>query len=238
MKKVKVLVTCRYEFVGSDCLGCYNSYIDALYKNDMIPVLWARGNKEDIEQVIDSVDGVLISGGADIDSKYYNEPLDPTAGLEPDYIDQSDLDLIEVALKHNKPILGICRGIQIINVYFGGSLYQDLNTSGLNLQLDYHNQRKHNPPKGTNDLAHKAFFMEGSQIYKICGNEAIVNSFHHQALKKVAEPLIITGMSDDGVIEAVEYPGKILAVQWHPERLTHIKEHNEIFVEFKKMCSC
>lgn len=156
-----------------------------------------------IDNVVNICDGLIITGGViDINPKWYNEkPLNEYENVVYDKDDEIDFNFIEKFSEVNKPILGICRGIQSINVYFGGSLYQDI--------------QNHNFKEKTDK--HTVILDKESLLYNCYNKEKIkVNSFHHQAVKNIAPKFKITAVSDDGIIEGIEYKN-ILGVEWHPE---------------------
>jgi putative glutamine amidotransferase len=160
------------------------------------------------------VEGVLFSGGADIDPRLYGEEIDPRAGVEVDpQRDQVELPLARAAWEAGVPVLGICRGIQTLAVALGGSLYQDLTLAG-------RAGRVHRAERG--DATHPVQVAPCSRLAALLGADSlVVNSAHHQAVKVVAPGLVVTALSPDGVIEAVEAPARpfVVAVQWHPERM-------------------
>ena len=154
--------------------------------------------------------GLLLPGGGDIDPARYGQA--PAGSEEPEPIrDQAELELTQEFLRSGRPILGICRGIQMINVALGGDLIQDIPTAGAH---------RHDPEIG--DRVHDVTAEEGSFLYRLYGAAFSVNSSHHQALGKLAPGLRLAAVSQkDGVIEAVEWPEKrIYGVQWHPERIS------------------
>lgn len=232
MKK-KILITPRANYTNQIVLSVNKLYAEAIIKNGAIPFVYSYDNYDLMDEIIKDFDGLLVIGGDDINSKYWDEPLDPTASLEPDFIDETDLGLIKAFMKAKKPILGICRGIQVINVACGGSLYQDLNTSGLNLEENHHHQGKRGLQR--TDVGHIVKFDKDNIFYDIYGEEYTCNTYHHQAVNKVGDGLKVVGYSDDGVVEAL-VGDKIMAVQYHPEWLVADSKHNQVFVEFLKMC--
>lgn len=156
--------------------------------------------------MVNICDGLVIIGSAiDIDPKHYNEqPIFPIHNMCEE-IDSLDFALIKEFNEAQKPILGICRGIQSINVFFGGSLYQDIKGHKLPLE-DRHNIK----------------IEKGSFLYNCYNNKNIqVNSTHHQSLKEIAPMFKATAVSDDGIIEAIE-KDNIIGVQWHPEMMDDI----------------
>ncbi len=151
---------------------------------------------DEIIQLLDCVDGLFLSGGRDIDPMYYKEIKDPRTNLESKAIDEYELLLIDIFYKHKKLIFGICRGFQVINVYFGGTLHQ---------HIENHNQSSHHI--NIEDNTPISVFLKDNQV---------VNSYHHQAINKLATELKIVARSSDGIIEAF-YNDYIYACQWHPE---------------------
>ena len=180
------------------------------------------------------VDGLLLSGGQDVAPKNYGE--EPTPKLGDIFPERDDFEyaLLKAALEAKKPILGICRGLQIINTYFNGSLYQDLSYIGTEVL-------KHNQVNSPSMVTHSVTLDKSSKLFDIFGEEKIrVNSFHHQAVKKVGDGLAISAKAPDGVIEAIEktdYPF-LVAVQWHPEMLhLTVEMMNKLFIRFIKEAS-
>ena len=168
-------------------------------------------SKDRLQEYIDLCDGFVVPGGKDVDPSFYGEKNEGlSVGTEP-FFDQYELDGIDMIIKTGKPILGICRGIQIINVYFKGTLWQDIPSEVSSSLRHVQDSDRH---VGT----HEVQIEQDSLLYSMFGNSLLVNSFHHQAVKDVGEGLRVIARSSDGVIEAVEaenYP--LLAVQWHPE---------------------
>lgn len=166
------------------------------------------GSELCVEEMADLCDALLLSGGADVDPDLYGEePLNDS--VQPDPLRTAfEKPLFHAFLARKKPILGICRGSQMINVLLGGTLYQDLP-----LQLGYVHMN--------GDIRHPLFAEEGSVLHQLFGKEFRVNSTHHQAIKDLAPGLHVTGRSIEGIVEAYEHDTlPILATQFHPERLT------------------
>ncbi len=155
------------------------------------------------------VDGLLLPGGWDVDPELYGEPKDEKVGPIDRELDDAELRMFEQARRRELPVLGICRGQQVINVAMGGTLVQ---------HLDEHDVRGH----GRSHLAHSIHVDPGSELAKAAGEHHIrVNSFHHQAVKRLAGGLHESARGDDGTVEGVESDdGLIVAVQCHPEELT------------------
>lgn len=173
----------------------------------------------DPEEILREVDALVLSGGVDVDPSHFGEAVIPEAQVEIDARrDAAELPLIKAALERDVPVLGICRGIQLMNVAAGGSLHQDVALIGLD--RTEHQQRE--AGRGTVDVAHPVRIERASVLARALGvDRAEVNSFHHQAIKQPAPGFVVTARSPDGVIEGMEHPGRtfVLGVQWHPERM-------------------
>ncbi|MFR9501251.1 MAG: membrane dipeptidase [Rikenellaceae bacterium] len=193
------------------------AYSQAIVEAGGVPIIIpANCDAEAITSLLFTVDGLLLSGGADIDARYFGEENIPNLTDVSELRDYYEFMLLRRAIDCGVPILGICRGCQLLNVALGGSIYQDL-PSMYQLPLLSHSvlTNKHLP-------THDVEVVEGSMLHKIVGTSMLgVNSRHHQAIKDVAPSMRVVAHSTDGVIEAIEgYPThKILAVQWHPENL-------------------
>ncbi|WHE87006.1 gamma-glutamyl-gamma-aminobutyrate hydrolase family protein [Lachnoanaerobaculum gingivalis] len=200
------------------------NYIDALKENDIEVIATL-----DVDEAI-KCDGLLLPGGGDIDPVYYGEEMNGSD--EPDReLDKAQREILDAFVKAKKPILGICRGMQLINIYFGGSLHQDLGTR------DIHTR------KNGNDSIHSVKSVEEGNLFeKLYGKTFNINSAHHQGTKKLGKGLKEVLRSDDGVCEAViheELP--IIATQFHPERMSYKQRRDdavvgeEIFKYFKSL---
>lgn len=190
-------------------------------------------DEEIIEGMVRSVDGVIISGGVDVHPFKYNEEPHPHIGTISKERDDLDFNVMKYALKMNKPILGICRGIQVINVYFGGTLIQDI-PSERNTNI------KHSQSAPSYVPTHKVNISKDSLIYNILGEKNEVNSFHHQSVGTLAKDFKVSATASDDIIEAMEYKGKeafILGIQWHPELLSsRVVSMQNVFDMFVEIC--
>jgi putative glutamine amidotransferase len=181
-------------------------------------VLPPAGDERAAEAVIQSLDGLLLSGGSDLDPGYYGEEPVPELGVTLPERDAFEMALVGMALRRGMPVFGICRGMQVLNVALGGTLYQDL-PSQWERGLLKHRQ---DTPKW--QPTHEVRVRDESYIAEVMGRELVkVNSYHHQGIRELAAGLVVTGRSSDGVIEAVE-AGDIserwlLGVQWHAEAM-------------------
>ena len=159
-------------------------------------------------QYEDRYDALVLCGGCDVHPRFYGEEVDGSVNMEPQR-DEAEYALIRAFLAAGKPIFGICRGCQLLNVYFGGTLYQDLETSPT-----------HSPEVYGNYLAHSATAVPGSDCHAVYGSRFSINSHHHQGIKALAPGFTVTMRGDDGVIEAIAHDTlPIRAVQWHPEKM-------------------
>ena len=167
-------------------------------------------------RALDGADGLLLTGGEDMDPAWYGAERSPLCHEPSRERDLFELALFAAARQRGLPILCICRGIQVMNVALGGTLYQDL-ASERPGPVD------HNPAAARTDRSHPVRLLPGSRAATALGRDRVtVNSFHHQAVKDLAPGLVASGWTEDGLIEAVEAPeGEpwLLAVQWHPEEM-------------------
>jgi len=170
-----------------------------------------------LEEIATMCSGLIIAGrDRDINPKYYGEK--PLEGLEyPDdpYEDELDFKLIELFEKINKSILGICSGLQSLNIYHGGTLKQHIEEHTSKEEL----------------VRHKIDIEENSFVYSLYGSKTEVNSIHHQAIKDVAEGFKVTAVAEDGTIEAIE-KGNLIGLQWHPE----VDYEIDTFKKFLDLC--
>ena len=190
------------------------------------PVVGVRG----AEALLEGLDGLLLSGGSDLDPGYYGERPVPELGVTLPERDAFEMALLEHALRRKIPILGICRGMQVLNVALGGTLYQDLPSQMDHMVLLGHRQET---PKW--QPTHEVEVDGGSKVAEILGaDELKVNSYHHQAIKKLASGLVAVAHAPDGVIEAVESGDLskrwVIGVQWHAEAMREAgPEHRNLF---------
>jgi putative glutamine amidotransferase len=165
-----------------------------------------------VASILAICDGLLLTGGDDVHPARYGMRPSPQLGAVSLERDALEWRALEIALTRGMPVLGICRGLQVLNVFLGGTLYQDL-ASEL--------PGAHGQSRGWGDAAHAVSVVEGSRLRRIIGAATLhSNSYHHQAVRALAPGLHAVAHAEDGVIEAVETPepGWVVAVQWHPER--------------------
>ena len=193
----------------------------------------------DVTSILEHVDGVLFSGGADIHPGLYGEEtLDCCGELQPER-DALEIPLMQEAVRMNKPVLGVCRGFQIMNVALGGTLYQDINSQhSSSVHIEHCRDKEEEQEKPM----HKVNVIRDTPLYTFSGGllQIGVNTLHHQAIKKLADPLHSMATADDGIIEAAYLPDKkfVMGIQWHPEYLgLGDKVSENIFCEFIDACS-
>jgi len=200
-----------------------------------IPVLLPYlSDEEMLRQAAQELDGVLLTGGVDVTPAFYGEETLESCGEICAERDRMEKVLFEVALAADKPMLGICRGIQVINVLLGGTLYQDVPTQ---MQAAEQVCHRANPPHY--DHIHEVEILPQTPLYELLGAERVlVNSMHHQAIRVLAPELAAMAYAPDGVIEAVYMPKAhyLRAVQWHPERLEEDEASRALFSDF--VCAC
>jgi putative glutamine amidotransferase len=188
----------------------FTEYFTAVAAAGALPVGLARD--ADVDDVVSRLDGVVISGGADVDPGSYGAAAEAGLGAtEPDR-DAWELALINSALRQRVPLLGICRGAQLMNVAFGGTLVQHVARDEGAGHPRFEEDRS--------IAAHAIMTEAGSLAASLYGSTAQVNSLHHQTLGRLGDGLVASGHADDGVIEAIEVPGcAAFGVQWHPEMM-------------------
>lgn len=194
-------------FVGQD-------YIQAISHAGGIPIILpVIQESQAIAKYVEMIDGLILSGGYDVDPHFYNQ--EPHALLQCCYPDRDcyEIELVRLAALAEKPILGICRGIQLLNIAFGGSLYQDLSQHS-------ESPLQHNQMSRVDYPIHKVQIKKGTVLHQIVKQATIrTNSLHHQSVHLPAPGFTINAVSSDGIIEGIEKMDEsfILGVQWHPE---------------------
>lgn len=188
------------------------------------------------DEIVETIDGLLLTGGFDIDPKFYGKKPHPKLGIVTLQRDLDEFQLVEKCLERNMPIFGICRGLQLLNVFFGGTLFQ-------HIDAEYKTTIIHQQKEDRNISTHDVVVEKGSKFYSIVGEKKLaVNSLHHQGIREIGKGLKSVAFSNDELIEGIErndYPFCI-AVQWHPEELAKIgdepsKKLFQAFIENAKI---
>jgi len=199
-------------------LGQNRSYVDAVVQAGAAPLLIPNlVDKILLRTLYNLLDGLLLSGGGDIDPTHYGQSRHEKCGTPSPERDEVELTLTRWAIDEGMPVLAICRGIQVLNVALGGSLYQDIQA-----QVPGAERHQWSPGYPRDYIAHTISISPQTQLARIVGTNPLpVNSFHHQAIREVAPGLTVTAHAPDQIIEAVEADGHPFAVgvQWHPEGL-------------------
>ncbi|WP_281613845.1 gamma-glutamyl-gamma-aminobutyrate hydrolase family protein [Flammeovirga sp. SubArs3] len=192
-----------------------NNMMEYVAQEGVLPIVIPDIDKKLLNKVLDKLDGVILHGGSDVAPETYGEqPIGPWLGDA--YRDQFELYVIDYMIKKGKSIFGICRGFQLLNIYYGGSLYQDTITQREGV-------KEHRSAEKYDTIYHPINILENNFLKEIYPSEKqqFVNTVHHQSIKKLGDGLQIWATSDDGIIEAFGDPnkpkGKVMGVQWHPE---------------------
>ncbi len=208
-------------------------YIEAVRAAGGLPLILPNLPANKILEVLKVVNGIILSGGGDVDPFYLGEDPHPYLGEVDPKRDEFELSLVKEVLKTNMPLLGICRGAQVLALAAGGKMEQHLyNKNGKNIQHMQKAPRWHS--------SHNVKVKKNTLLYSIIKKEEImVNSFHHQGMFVVPSGFQVSASSSDGVVEALESRSHdfVVGVQWHPEALVETKEENlDIFKRFVEEC--
>lgn len=220
--------------MGNDLFRKYmKSKYESSLKRAGAEVCWIE--LEDLEQAIAKMlecDGLLLPGGADVNPKLYGQVPTEKCGKPNTLRDTAEVKMLDAFLETKKPILCICRGVQLLNVFCGGTLHQDIKDT---------QTCKHSDFLSKNKGGHQVRITADTKLRTCIGRDSVVvNSLHHQAIDKVAEGLKVAAVSEDGFVEAVEmvdYP-YCVGVQWHPEHMSKANEiQQRLFDMFVKACT-
>lgn len=233
MKKPLIGITSNLNEGELVTLGQDN--VSSIIQANGVPlILPSISDMDAIRRMAEAIDGLLVTGGGDVDPTQFGEEPHPKLGEVSPERDYFEINLIREVLKKDKPVLAICRGMQIVNVVMGGDLYQDIYAqSGAQLQHQQKAPRWH--------TSHFIDVDKDGLLYKIVGETKIkVNSYHHQAIRRVAEGFHVSAKASDGIIEAIESKEHrfVLGVQWHPENITKKGDvySQNIFKAFVEAC--
>lgn len=209
-----------WDFLAAD-------YIRAVENAGGIPVIIPQlVNTKEAEKILDRLDGIILSGGHDVNPQLYGEQIKGCCGTLMPMRDEQDITLARAAWEKGVPTLGICRGMQVMAVAFGGTMYQDVK-----VEIDTENHFYMMLPR--NYPSHKVVLEDGTYLKEILGDKIIgVNSFHHQAVHEIPAIAKMAAVSEDGLIEALEFGGEdrfFLGVQWHPEMMFDSDQQKKLF---------
>lgn len=189
-------------------------YLEGVMEAGGLPVMLPlTADRDVLEQIAGQWDAFLFTGGQDVSPAVYGQQALPVCGERCYLRDDMERTLLSLALERDKPVFGICRGIQLINAALGGTLYQDLPTQAAS-DVEHHQAPPYDRP------VHQVTLVEGTPLYALLDKRVLsVNSYHHQAVRELAPGLRAMAYSTDGLVEAVYAPEKkyLWAVQWHPE---------------------
>lgn len=217
--------------------GLFRKYMQSKYTASLrragAKAVWIE--TDDLGKAIQEMllcDGLLLSGGEDVNPSFYGQTATEKCGKIVPARDHAEMKMLEAFLSTGKPILGICRGEQLMNVFFGGTLHQDIADVATSCHDDYPRKNRGN---------HEVSVTRGTKLAEIMGQETfLANSLHHQAVDKVAPALILAATSEDGIVEGVEHPAHpfCIGVQWHPEHMSaYSKLQRRIFDAFVDACT-
>lgn len=208
-------------------------YCESIIRAGGIPILLANTlTSSAMKDYVDLIDGLLVSGGYDIHPKYFGQKPHPSITLSAPERDEFEIKIIKLALKKNVPVFGICRGLQVINIAMGGTIFQDLSCAPFKTL-------KHADPTEIGNIYHKVKIEKGTILSGIIGSDQIeVNSSHHQIIDKTGRKLKAVAHSSDGVIEGLESTDFrfLVAVQWHPEMIPNRLHSKRLFKKFVDSC--
>lgn len=208
-----ILTSFSEDFNGLPISYTPHGFVEALQRGGALPILLPISEGSSAAEYVQKVDGLVLAGGQDVSPLLYGEEPSLKLGPVSPERDAFELEIIKEAWKEKKPILAVCRGLQILNVAFGGSLYQDLSEFP---KLEVQHVQKSLPDQGV----HSIFTEKGTWTHKVFGSKYPVNSYHHQAIKELADEFKPVAWSKDGLIEAFETKDDsrlAVGIQWHPE---------------------
>lgn len=220
----------KKNFEGYAYTNVSNCYITAVSQSGAVPctIPIYDASEEQLQEQVLMLDGIIFSGGEDIDPKLWGAEPIKELGQLCKARDAFEIRLLQCALRNKLPILCICRGAQLVSTFLGGTLYQDIFTEAKATLA--HRQQTH-----YDETIHNVSVSKNSQVYHIFGDTISVNSFHHMAVKKLGSGLVCTGKSSDGIIEMYESKSPeqfILGTQWHPEMLFQTDNKMREFFSF------
>jgi putative glutamine amidotransferase len=211
----------------TDIFQLRDDYVRAVESAGGLPLVFAPGRPRDVPDLLDHVQGLVLSGGADVDPRLYGQEPHPSVCRVVPERDAFELALCREALRRDLPILAICRGHQVLNVATGGTLVQDIPS-------EWPGAVTHDPDVQRWETAHDVEILPGTRLRDILGTERVaVNSFHHQAVRDLGQGLVLSARCPaDGMVEGLEMPDRrfVVGVQWHPESFwDHVPSFQPLF---------
>jgi putative glutamine amidotransferase len=214
MRAPLIGITTGRDTKRSEFYSVRHEYVRSVERAGGLPVVLVPGDPALLAPLLARLDGLVVTGGVDVAPALYGQDPHPTVTAVSDERDLFEIALVREAILRDLPLLGICRGMQVMNVALGGTLIQDLPALvGTGVSHDH-------TVEGRDAVAHAVSVAPGCRLASLVGaGELAVNSFHHQAVERLGEGLVETARAPDGVIEAMELPRSrfAVAVQWHPE---------------------
>jgi len=189
-------------------------YVRSIEQADAVPVVLPPVTPADVPALLDRLDGIVLSGGVDVDPALYGAAPHPSLGRVNRRRDDFEFALVREALRRDRPLLAICRGQQVLNVATGGTLVQDIPS-------EWKGAGEHDAPGPRWRRSHEVRLLPGTRLQALLARDTVsVNSFHHQAVDRLGDGVVVSAVCpSDGVVEGLEVPGRrfAIAVQWHPE---------------------
>lgn len=212
-------------------------YMDGIYAAGGIPVILPlHAGEEELRELDGNIDGYLLTGGHDVAPEFYGAKKSPLCGAACEDRDRLEKLLYRIAGEKDKPVLGICRGIQLLNVLHGGTLYQDLPA-----EFSAEKTLEHHMTPPYDRTVHEVTLEKDAPLYKLLGQEQLaVNSYHHQGVKLLGEGLSVMAVAEDGLVEGIYVPDRkfVWGIQWHPEFIYQKDEASrKIFRAFVEACA-
>ncbi len=216
-------------------LSVREDFCQALLQLGARPVVLPLACQEaELRDYARTLDGFLFTGGGDVDPRYFQAPCRPWSGEISPRRDEMEISLCRLLLENRKPVLGVCRGFQVMNIALGGDIYQDIPK-----EFSTENPVAHHQLQPARYPIHQVALTPGSRLHAILGPSAWVNSLHHQGVRRLGEGFVPTAYSEDGLCEGAELAGDsfYVGVQWHPERLWRSdRAQLELFAAFVAAC--
>ncbi|PWK16420.1 gamma-glutamyl-gamma-aminobutyrate hydrolase family protein [Tumebacillus permanentifrigoris] len=217
----------------SEGVYVHQDYYRGIEKCGGLPLVLPLTEPELFQRYLDFCDGVIFTGGEDVDPQHYGAEPHPQLGPILPHRDRVEVEAARYVHQLDKPLLAICRGAQVLNVALGGTLYQDLPS-----ELPHALQHLQKAARGVD--SHFIHVEPNSRLHRVFGHDKVrVNSFHHQAVRDLAPGLVVSAKASDGVIEAIEDPNSTytLGVQWHPESMWDSDDNMlKLFQDFVDQC--